>query len=115
MSGVHSPSAPHAAHVVPSLLYKSSYRPQHPGEDACETAMQSLYLGSCLYSLASEAEVKAFVDKLLLLLADGGFESMASSQPSITSHLPAEPGIPFRVRHKLDHRLSRLNVLKWHT
>lgn len=91
MSGVHSPSAPHAAHVVPSLLYKSSYRPQHPGEDACETAMQSLYLGSCLYSLASEAEVKAFVDKLLLLLADGGFESMASSQPSITSHLPAEP------------------------
>lgn len=63
MSGVHSPSAPHA-------------RPQHPGEDACETAMQSFYVGSCLQSLASEAEVKAFVDKQLLLLADGGFESM---------------------------------------
>lgn len=55
----------------------------NPGEDVCETVMQSFYVDNCLWTSATVVEAKVLVDKLQKLLDEGGFElrQWASNQP----------------------------------
>lgn len=53
---------------------------------------KSFYVDNCLQSLTSREAVRALVDKLRHLVAEGGFKlrQWASNDPSIITHLPFE-------------------------
>lgn len=59
-----------------------------------EAVLKSFSVDNCLQSLSSEEEARALVDKLQVLLADGGFElhQWASNRPAVISHLPSAVG-----------------------
>lgn len=63
-----------------------------PGEDVRHSVLRSFYVDNCLQSFTTTEEAKSFVDKIRILLADGGFElrQWSSNQPSTINHLPAE-------------------------
>lgn len=63
-----------------------------PGEDVRVVVERCFYVDNCLRSVPSKDEAVLLVNKLQLLLADGGFElrQWASNTPETISHLPKE-------------------------
>lgn len=62
-----------------------------PGEDVQEAVLKSFYVDNCLRSPSSEELARAQVNKLQVLLAEGGFElrQWASNRSAVINHLPS--------------------------
>lgn len=91
----------------------------NPGEDVCETVMQSFYVDNCIQTSATVVEAKVLVDKLQKLLDEGGFElrQWASNQPSIISHLPPElqsDSAELWITHGKPDQKEAVLGLHWH-
>ena len=83
------------------------------------SVQQCFYVDNCLQSVPTPEEAKELVDKLLNLLAAGGFElrQWASNIPSVISHLPKDARSD-SIEHWLsqgdpNHAESALG-LSWH-
>ncbi|KAI7805170.1 hypothetical protein IRJ41_000825 [Triplophysa rosa] len=63
-----------------------------PGEDVRHSVMKSFYVDNCLQSFHTMEEARNFVDKIRVLLAEGGFElrQWSSNQLTTINHLPSE-------------------------